>query len=158
MKTSLGKWTLGAAIAAFVLAPAIAQGPGRPGRGPGGGPDRIEWLTDALGLSEEQQHRIQEIMTKHRTEAASGRGEAAWKARQALDAAIHDAAATDAQVQEAAAALAAQEAIEAVERHRMFVEIGSVLTEEQRAKAAELRQRRPGRPDGPPPGDRPHEF
>lgn len=151
MRTALGKWVLAAAIAAIVAAPVMAQGPGRPGRGPEGGPERVEWMSDALGLSTEQEHRIQEIATKYRTAEASDGRETTWKARQALDAAIHDASATDADVQEAAAALAAQQALEAVARHRMFVEIDSVLTEEQKTKATELRRRRPEPTDGPPP-------
>jgi Spy/CpxP family protein refolding chaperone len=102
----------------------------------------MDRMADALDLTEEQRARVQEITRKHMEGALGDCLETMRQARERLGAVIHDAAATDAQVQEAASAVAAQVTLVAVERHRMAVEIDGVLTPEQKQKAAALRQRR----------------
>jgi Spy/CpxP family protein refolding chaperone len=134
--------TATAAFAALALAvfPAAANAFGRPGHGPGEGPaERILRMSKVLGLSDDQTSRIQSIAGSRR-EGAMGRTAASMRsARETLATTIHDMQATDDQVRDAAAALAALEAEAAVLRHRMAIEILSVLTPDQRAKLTELR-------------------
>jgi Spy/CpxP family protein refolding chaperone len=77
-------------------------------------------------------------------------------ARETLGKTIHDTAATDDQVRDAAAAVAALESETAVQRHQMAIEISAVLTADQKAKLVELlasfKDRHPGPRHGGPGG------
>jgi len=145
--------------AALTLAalPVAAHAFGRPGHGPGhDGPDRILHMAKELGLSDAQTAQIETISAKHKGGALGETMQSMRDARQALATTIHDIAATDDQVRDAATAVAALEARMAVERHQMAIEISAVLTAEQKAKLAELaasfKDRRRGPPHGGPGG------
>lgn len=142
-----GTWFLGAALA---LA-ALAVGPAAlAARGEGGRHERGQRLAEELGLSPEQRTQMRAIMDKYRGGAMGDHLRDLRQARGDLRDAIHDVKATDAQVQEAARSVASHEAFLAVERHRMAIEMDRILTPEQKAKAAELRQQRRDRgPAGP---------
>lgn len=149
MKDLARKWTIGLALAGLTLAPVLAEGRGggwtrgeRRGPGHHGGPGFGERMAEKLGLSEEQRTQVREITRKHMDSEMGDRLEAMREAHEALDVVIHDPLATDAQVQQAASAVASQMALVATERHHMAVEIASVLTPEQRQKFAEMRQHR----------------
>lgn len=146
MKVSIRHWTTGLAVVALALAPALAQrrdGGGMHGRhGPRHGLGFGEHMAVALDLTDEQRSQIRDITQKH-MESELGEGMKAMReAHDNLDVVIHDPLATDAQVQQAATAVASQIALVATERHQLAVEIASVLTPEQRKKFAELRQQR----------------
>ncbi|HKQ62777.1 MAG TPA: periplasmic heavy metal sensor [Candidatus Polarisedimenticolaceae bacterium] len=153
MKNALKGWTIGLAIAACALTPALAQGWGEgegphhrgPGPGPGPGfglgPGFVEHLAEMLDLTSEQRSQVHEIVRKHMDGALGERLDAMREAHETLHATIHDAAASDAQVQQAAAAAASQLALVATEQHHLAVEVDAVLTAEQRERFAEMRQR-----------------
>jgi len=148
-------------LAAAVVAalPAAAQGPGHYGRGPGGpggpggphGQGMIAHMAQELGLSAEQQTRIKEVVSKYRDGTLGSLRTAMHEARGTLGETIHDPEATDAQVQEAVAAVSKVEAQLAADQHHMALEINAVLNAEQRAKFAQLRLRHRERGGGPPP-------
>jgi Spy/CpxP family protein refolding chaperone len=136
---------LGSAVTILALAPVLAHpGHGGPGRGPGGHAGMVEHLTQALGLSEDQAAAISGILEKYRSGPLSDHRQSMRQARQALDGAIHDPAASDAQVKKAAQALSEQSELMAVDRHHMAIEMMKVLTDEQRQKFSELRSQRGG--------------
>ena len=140
------RFTLGAAVAALVAAPAVAQ----PGHHPGG-PGMLGPMAQALGLTADQQFKIQEIETQYMEGTLGTVMDAARQAREKLDQLILSSTSTDTEVQEAATAVSEQEALAAVERHHMAIEIAAVLTAEQREKAAALRPQMKRRYGGPPP-------
>jgi Spy/CpxP family protein refolding chaperone len=137
-----GAWFLGAALAlgALAMAPATlaarGEGGGRHGNGRG------QRLAEELGLSPEQRAQMRSILDKYRGGAMGDHLRDLRQARADLRAAIHDVKASDAQVQDLARSVASHEAFVAVERHRMAIEMDRILTPEQKAKAAELRQQR----------------
>ncbi len=140
------KWlktmALGSAVTILALAPALAHpGHGGPGRVPGG---MVEHLTQALGLSADQAAAISGILEKYKTGPLGDHRQAMRQARQSLDGAIHDPAATDAQVKKAAQVLSEQSEQVAVVRHHMAIEMMRVLTDDQRQKFDELRSQRGG--------------
>ena len=136
-----GAWVLGAVLALGALAgvPATLAARGEGGRH---GHARGERLAKELGLSPEQRTQMRSIMDKYRSGAMGDHLRDLRQARADLRTAIHDVRATDAQVQDAARSVASHEAFVAVERHRMAIEMDRILTPEQKAKAAELRQQR----------------
>lgn len=135
-----------AAAAALVAAPALAQmGPGPHGPGPGGPPSLLH-RADELGLTEDQQAQIKVIEKKYRDGELGDLMESMRSAQKTLATAIHDVAATDDAVTQAASAVGALEAKIAVQRHHLFVEVDAVLTAEQKAQLAEMR---PGAGRGP---------
>ena len=150
-----GAWVLGGLLALGALAAVPAS---LAARGEGGrhGQARGERLAEELGLSPEQRTQMRAIMDKYRGGAMGDHLRDLRQSRADLRAAIHDVKATDAQVQDAARTVASHEAFVAVERHRMAMEMDRILTPEQKAKAAELRQQRrerwekrgPGGPEG----------
>ena len=96
-------------------------------------------MAKVLELTDAQTSQIESILASHKEGAPGGARASMREAREALARTIHDAAATDDQVRDAAATVAALESQLAVKRHRMAIEIAAVLTPEQRAKLAELR-------------------
>jgi len=136
-----GAWILGTVLAlgALAVAPATLAARGGGGRH---GQARGERLAEELGLSPEQRTQMRSIMDKYRSGAMGDHLRDLRQARADLRTAIHDVKATDAQVQDAARSVASHQAFVAVERHRMAIEMDRILTPEQKAKAAELRQQR----------------
>ena len=139
------------ALAAIPAAAYAFGGPGH-GHGPGGdGANRILHMAKELGLSDAQTAQIQTIAAKHKDGALGEAMQSMREARGTLAKTIHDAAATDDQVRDAAATVAALESQMAVQRHQLAIEISAVLTAEQKAKlAASLEDRRHGPPHGGP--------
>src|SRR5262245_32149556 len=93
---------------------------------------------EELGLSEDQQAKIHDILHAHMQGSLGEQLHAYRTAHDALDALIHDPSATDQQVTDSANAVAALGVKVALERHHMMGEIAALLTPEQIAKAREL--------------------
>jgi Spy/CpxP family protein refolding chaperone len=124
------------------------QGYGRRGGGPGGpgGPGHgMARLADELDLSEEQREQVRGILKSYHEGELGETMEAMREAREGLRDVVHDSSATEDQVREAVAPIATLEEKLALLQHQVSLEIDAVLTEEQRAKAAELREQRPER-------------
>jgi len=125
----------------LVASLARAQSPGRgqhPRHGQTG--DRpLAMMADELELSESQRGEIRQIVGNYRQ---SESGQDARSLRRELERLIHDPAADEQAVAEAARRVAEQQEQAAIRRHRMAVEIDALLTDEQRAKAEELREQR----------------
>ena len=144
-------------VALSGLAPAAQAGPGHGFHGHGPGPGaRLERILDGLDLEDSQRGEILGIMERYHEGALGGTAEDLRQARRQLRKAIHDPAAGEQQVLEAARVVSARSEQMAVERHRMFVEIGRVLTPDQQAALLEMIEDRdgPGRHwhHGPGPG------
>jgi Spy/CpxP family protein refolding chaperone len=151
MKSSLKVATIVLVAAMAAAAPVAAQGYGRHGhRGPEGA-GFVAHMTKALGLTDDQQIRVRTIVSNYRDGALGDSMHAMRKARANLRRTIHDLDATDKQVQEAVTAVATTESRLATEQHRMAIDIGGVLTADQRAKLAELKSAPGHDDDGPPP-------
>jgi protein CpxP len=120
-------------------------GPGGLGRGGPGGPLAGLPMRE-LNLTEAQREQVRQIVESHQAETRAV-GERAMAARQALHAATTAPAFDEALVRAKAAELAAVEADFAVARARMFADVYQVLTPEQQAKAKELSDSRPRRPN-----------
>lgn len=144
------------------MVPALAQSdeaPAPPPRhrmhrmhpGPGGpeGPGLLEHFTRQLDLTDEQRDTIAGIIEKHREGDLGELRDPMREARRNLMRAIHDPAGDEQAVVDAAATVASLERQGAVLRHRMFLEISKVLTEEQLTKLQQLRD------ELPEPGERP---
>jgi Spy/CpxP family protein refolding chaperone len=136
-----GAWYGGLAlvVATLVLVPTVGAARGG---GKRFGPGRMARMAEALELTTEQRAQMREVVEKYRGGALGDHRQALREARAQLRAVIHDVSATDAQVQEAAREVSSHAGFVAVERHRMAIEMDRILTEEQKEKAAELRQRR----------------
>jgi len=131
--------TLG--VVTSLLAGGLAlAGPGRATRHADARSDRFERLARRLDLTDGQQARMKEIFEQHR---AAGLGDAAQRSRESrrdLRRLIHDPAAGEADIRDAAQRSAQADADLAVERHRAFAEAFEVLTPEQRERMKELRR------------------
>ncbi len=137
----MAKAALGVAVVALSLGASYAQaGPGRWRHGPGGGGPGMERIAQALDLTADQRASLRQIRAKYMGGALGNDLDAMRQAREKLRTVVRDPSATDDQVRAAANAVAAQVAAVALERHHMAAEVSAVLTPEQRAKAAELRQ------------------
>jgi Spy/CpxP family protein refolding chaperone len=120
--------------------PYAALAGGRSEHGPSDGDaGHVLHMAKVLGLTDAQTTQIQAIVASHKEGAPGGARASMRDAREALARTIHDADATDDQVRDAAATVAALESQLAVKRHRVAIEIAAVLTPEQRVKLAELR-------------------
>lgn len=124
-------------LAALPLLAQPAPGAGS-GMGPGAGP-RQERSARILGLTEPQRTAIQALQQKQRP-ALMARLEAAQLARQALAAALRDPEAKEAAIRTLyeKASAARYEAMMA--KRTLQLEVGALLTPEQRMKAARLRR------------------
>lgn len=142
-------WYAGVAagLASLIVVPVAAA---KRGEGPHAGRGHGARLAEALDLTDDQRAQMRTITEKYRGGDAGERLDDLREARGQLRRLIHDASASDAQVRDAAKEMSAAEALVSVDRHRMAVEIDGLLTDEQRAKAAELRQRRQERRHGGP--------
>ena len=150
MRGSIRVWTLALAAAILAAGQAAAQGFGSHGHGPGG-PGLLAHLAQKLDLTDEQHTQIKAILSKYMDGTLGDKLEAMRDARENLGATIHDAGASDRQVQDAVATVSTLEPQLAVERHHMALEIQSVLSAAQRAKLTQLREERGERGFGPPP-------
>jgi Spy/CpxP family protein refolding chaperone len=123
---------------------AFAQHRGRhhpmpPGEfGPGAGP--MGHMAEELELTEEQRTDIRAIAKRYHDGSLGEALQAHQQAQRELRAVIHDPAAGEQAVLDAARRVSGQGEQIALERHRMALEISQVLTEEQRQKARELRE------------------
>lgn len=122
------------------------RGAGPAGPGGPGGPHHLRWLADELDLSDEQIEQIRGILEKYHEGELGETMESLRQARDDLRDVVHDPAASEDQVREAVAPIATLEEKAALLQHQVSLEIDAVLTEEQRAKAKELREQRPERP------------
>lgn len=138
MKTKHLIITLAAAVAVggFTLyqARAVEREAGR-GRHP-----VLQRIAERLDLTDEQKAQIKAVLLDEK-EALKSLFTRLHTARKGLREAIHASSATEASVRAASAKVAAVEADLAVERLKLHGTISPVLTEEQRAKAAEMEKR-----------------
>lgn len=121
--------------------PVLSQpDPGPPGEerhGPGSW--MMEHLADKLDLSDAQRTQFHEIVSRYKSGALGTSQTALRQSREQLGRLMGDPASTEQQVLDAARAVSAQSEQAAVQRHRMAVEIDSILTDSQRETAKELR-------------------
>jgi Spy/CpxP family protein refolding chaperone len=130
------------AVAALALAAgtAAAHAYGRPGHGPRTGiAEHLLHMAKVLDLTDDQKAQIEAIAAKEKGGASGASAVSMRTARQTLAGTIHDPSATDDQVRDAASAVAALQVEVAVQRHRMAIQILSILTQEQKAKLDDLR-------------------
>lgn len=134
-------WT---AMLCFAALPLLAQP--APGAGPGGGP-RPDRPGQRLGLTEAQRTAIQALQQKQRP-AMMARLEAAQLARQSLAAALRDPEVKEAALRTLYDKAAATRFEAMMAKRNLQLEIGALLTPEQRMKAARFR-RQAGAGKGP---------
>ena len=146
-------------IAAAVLATAQAglrfnhfQGQGRSERRHGPGPEMMEHMARALGLSEDQKTQIKALMDGIQA-GEEARHTKMDELRKQLEAATANGQFDETKVREIANQQAQIHADQIVEHERMKAKIFSLLTPEQRVKAEEMHKRHGGeyrRHGGPP--------
>ena len=129
---------------ALVAGGLAVAGPGRYRDGNAGGP-RLQRLARELDLTDGQKARIKEIFDAHRADGLGAAAQSSRQARRDLRLLIHDPAADESAIRNAATRVAQTEGDLAVERHKMFGEIYQLLTPEQQEKAKALGQREPNR-------------
>ena len=134
-------WTAMLCLAALPLLSQPASG-GGPGRGPGAAP-RQERNARMLGLTEPQRTAIQALQQKQRP-ALMAHMEAAQLARQALAAALRDPAAKEATIRPLYEKASATRYEAMMAKRTLQLEVGALLTPEQRMKAARLRRQAAG--------------
>ena len=103
----------------------------------------IERARERLGLTDEQVTQIRAVL-KSEKDSLTTLLERLHDARIGLREAIRAQNATEASVRAASARVAAVQADLAVERLRIFARISPILTDEQRARLAEIEQRMDG--------------
>ena len=133
-----------ASIALLAAGLALAE-PGRAGHRNGRAGMRLDRIARQLDLTDAQRARIREIFEEHRDSAL---GDAAAKSRASrteLRSLIHNPAANEQAIRDAAKRASQAEADLAVERHRALAEAFKVLTPEQQEKAKQLREQRAAR-------------
>jgi len=109
------------------------------------GPRMMDRLADKLELSEAQRGQLKEILARYRSGSQGDGFKALHQARTQLESLVRDPSANEQQVLEAARALSTQAEQSALQRHRMSVDIDSILTDAQRQKAKELRAEEAGK-------------
>ncbi len=138
-----------AAATALLAVPAAAMAHGPHGGGGPHGPGApgpgfiVERLAERLELSAEQRADIEALMAAHRARVEPWHEELA-AAREAVRGAVEAETFDEEAIRAAAAEVARLEVELAVERARFGAELGSVLTREQQAALAELRESRRG--------------
>jgi Spy/CpxP family protein refolding chaperone len=121
-------------VLALVPATALAQpGPRGPRHGGGEPGQHLERVLGTLNLSTDQQAAIDKIFSAHR-DAAEGDHHSMMTARMALMDQIHAEAFDEQAIRQAAAAVAALEADQAVATAKTLSEVRAVLTAEQRTR------------------------
>jgi len=142
-----------AASMALATLPVASQemGPPRHGQGHGGGNPILHMMKE-LGLNDAQTAQVKAITEKYTGGDLGTSMDRARDARGVLMRTIHDVAATEAQVRDAAANVALAESESAVVHHRMAIEISAVLTPDQKAQLADMFAHMEERHAGPPGG------
>jgi len=130
-------WTAMLCLAALPLLAQPAPG-GGPGRGPGAGP-RQERNARMLDLTEPQRTAIQALQQKQRP-ALMAHMEAAQLAHQALAAALRDPQAKEATIRPLYDKAAATRYEAMMAKRTLQLEVGALMTPEQRMKAARFRR------------------
>jgi Spy/CpxP family protein refolding chaperone len=95
-------------------------------------------MAKELGLSDAQTTQVKTITAKYMDGALGQAMDATREARLTVQKTVHDVNATDDQVREAAAVVAALDSQIAVQHHQMAIEISAILTADQRAKLADM--------------------
>ncbi len=106
----------------------------------------MERMADTLGLTDAQRAQLQAILTRYQSAGLHENMKALFQARTQMSSLVGDPSANEQQVVEAARSVAAQSEQVALQRHRMAVEIDSILTDDQRQKAKEMRAERAAKP------------
>jgi len=148
-RTAAFSTALALALATF---PAAAEGDNPHRHGPGhgdGGP--VMHMLQELGLNDSQMTQAKAVTTKYMDGALGQAMSSMRTARGTLQKAIHDTTQSEAQVREAAAAVAVLDAEAAVQHHKMAIEISSILTADQKAKLSDMFEHMEERHRGPPP-------
>ena len=130
-------WTAMLCLAALPLLAQPAPG-GGPGRGPGAAP-RQERNARMLGLTEPQRTAIQALNQKQRP-ALMAHMEAAQLAHQALAAALRDPQAKEATIRPLYEKASATRYEAMMAKRTLQLEVGALMTPEQRMKAARFRR------------------
>jgi Spy/CpxP family protein refolding chaperone len=127
------------------------EGPGE-GRRRGPGPEMLEHMARALGLSEEQKTQIKALM-ENIGPAEEARHQKMEEIQKQLEAATANGQFDEAKVRDLANQQAQLQAEAIVEHERMKSKVFALLTAEQRVKAEEMHKRGGGhrRHGGPPP-------
>ncbi len=99
---------------------------------------RANFIAGYLGLTDSQKAQAKEIFGSARSEFEQGRGQM-QSAREALEAAVKSNA-SDAQIDQAAAAVGALTTQRVASMSKRFAKFWSILTPEQREKAEALRE------------------
>lgn len=127
-----------AALAAVALgAMGLMAQSGRPQRGQFDFEARANFIAGYLGLTDSQKAQAKEIFGPAKAEFEQGRGQM-QSAREALEAAVK-ANTSDAEIERAAAAVGALHTQHVASMAKKFAKFHSILTPEQKEKAAELR-------------------
>lgn len=114
----------------------MAQG-GRPQRGPLDFEARADFIAGYLGLTDSQKAQAKEIFGPAKAEFEQGRGQM-QSAREALESAVKTNA-SDTEIERAAAAVGALHAQHVASMAKRLAKFHSILTPEQKEKAAALR-------------------
>jgi Spy/CpxP family protein refolding chaperone len=142
-----------AAALSLASLPAAAQGFGPPGHGPGHGDENpILHMAQELGLNDSQITQVKAITEKYMQGSLGEAMRSEQAARMTVQKTIHDLNATDDQVRQAAAVAAGISSQIAVQHHQMAVEIGALLTSDQKTKLTEMFANMAERHHGPPQG------
>jgi Spy/CpxP family protein refolding chaperone len=127
------------AVIAIAAGLTLASLPASAGHGPKGmGMNPILHMLSQLDLTDAQTTRVEAIVDRYDDGAMGKARDGMRDAHATLERAIHDVSASDAQVRDAAAAVAALQVQAAVEHHHMAAEISALLTPDQRAKLADM--------------------
>ena len=141
--TPIRRWTLIAALALvtlFVTLPVLAQHRRHHPAGPMDEGARHARMIERLGLSDEQQEKVQAVLDEQKGQMKAGH-EQLRDARMALRDKIHAEEFDEAGIREAAARVASAEADMAVARAAAAQQMRRILTPEQQEKARKMRER-----------------
>jgi periplasmic protein CpxP/Spy len=147
-RTSVAAITTGLALAGFLASgPVLAGQPGMHHGGPGHDGPMMHMLKD-LNLTDAQKSQVKQIMDDEHPKMAP-LAQNSWKARQALEQAVHAPVFDENAIRAAATQAGVAEAELAVERGRVSSRIRSVLTADQQKQMDALHQQRMERHHGP---------
>lgn len=147
VKSRKATWLAAGAVAVLLMAGGAAvtlagmHGPGMH-PGPHGPMESLPpMMLEALDLTTEQEQAIQQLIEERHAGMSEEKHKEMQEAHHQLMEVIHDPDATDDQVLEAARQVSAFQEEMAVERHKMAVAIFEILTEEQRQKLLEMKEK-----------------
>ncbi|HEX4824061.1 MAG TPA: periplasmic heavy metal sensor [Candidatus Polarisedimenticolaceae bacterium] len=140
-----------AAMIVLAVTVAAAQGYGHGPHGPGEpGMNLADHLTKMLDLTPDQTSKVQAIVSKYTDGSMGEKMRSMQEAQSTLHRTVHNPDATDAQVQQAVGVVSGIQGQLALEQHHMAVEVGTVLTADQKAKFQQMMSEHREH-DGPPP-------